>query len=86
MQSSDPLALITAFTLVYDLDEAAPPLSCCRDIVNFFHVFLSAMFAAALVVCLPQFCLPPGTAVYFQAIGCCWVVIKSSSSVKVLLF
>lgn len=59
----------------------APPLLCCRDIVNFFM-----MFAAALVVCLPQFCLPPRIPVYFQAIGCCLVVIKRSSSVEVLLF
>lgn len=69
-----------AFRLVYDRDKIAPLLLCCCDIVNFCSVYhySGCLFATVLFI--------PWIPVYFQAIGCCLVVIKKSSSMKVLLF
>lgn len=69
-----------AFRLVYHWDKIASLLLCCCDIVNFCSVYhySGCLFATVLFI--------PWIPVYFQAIGCCLVVIKKSSSMKLLLF
>lgn len=74
------LIWLVAFQLVYNWDQIVLLLLCFCDNVNFCSVYhyCSCLFATVLFI--------PWIPVYFQATGCCLVVIKRSLSMKVLLF